>query len=226
MRLVLCYVVVLGAASVAAQENSGSITGTVGDASGLPLRDATVSIVSPISRQVKGKTWGEFVIDGLAPGAYKLTIERDGFRVKDLDVSVEAGKETSLGRVVLDVKWTLCLGDANKPRISEMKLPAGGKPGISGTVRVEAGGGLRDLTITLFEAGAATAIAQTITGENGEFRIEDVKPGTYDVAVSAGAGLFLFAETVAKVQKLRVREGHALKILLPWQPRPPGQICL
>lgn len=227
MSLRWMCILVLGVASALAQDEAGSITGTVVDAGGLPLPDATVSILSPMARQVKGKAWGEFVIAGLAPGVYKLRVQRDGFRAKDLDVSVEEAKVTSLDPVVVDLKWPpLCLGAANKPRISEIKLPVGGWPGVSGTVRVATDGGLRDLTITLFAAGTSNVIANTVTGESGEFGIEDVKPGTYDVAVSLGADFFLVEETVARVVKLHVREGHALRILLLWQPRPQGRFCL
>jgi hypothetical protein len=128
---------------------------------------------------------------------------------------------------MVDIKWPPpCLGDANKPRVSEMKLALGGRTAVSGIVRVKGDGGLRYLTITLFASGSSEVIARTITGGNGEFRIEDLKPGTYDIAVSTGADLFLFEETVANVRKVRLREGHDLEINLTWQPLAPRRLCI
>jgi Carboxypeptidase regulatory-like domain len=81
------------------------------------------------------------------------------------------------------------------------------------------------MTITVLVAGTSRVIATTSTGDNGEFRFDDVEPGTYDVTVSFGAGTFLGEETFARVRNLRVRKGRELLVLLTWE-QPPGQICL
>jgi hypothetical protein len=68
-------------------------------------------------------------------------------------------------------------------------------------------------------------IAASGTGKNGEFRFDDVNPGTYDLAVSFGADTFLGDEIFTKVRNLRVRKDHELEVRLTWT-QPPGQICL
>ncbi len=219
MRLELVCAVVLSAASLAAQESPGTITGTVVDSAGSQVPGTTVTIVSPISLETKTDNSGEFVIHGLAPGAYEVRVQQAGFVTRELEVRVEVGKETSLGRVVLEVMVPPCVGHARKPRISEIKLAVAGKPRVSGSARGETYGALRYLTITLLAAGTSKIIATTGTRENGEFRFEDVKPGAYDVAVS------FEASTLTKVRDLRIRKGHELEVHLTWE-QPPGQICL
>ena len=54
--------------------------------------------------EIKTDGYGEFVITRLSPRVYKVRIQKPGFAVKDLDVSVEAGSEASLDHVVLEVK--------------------------------------------------------------------------------------------------------------------------
>jgi|HubBroStandDraft_2_1064218.scaffolds.fasta_scaffold2549372_1 hypothetical protein len=51
----------LSVASVAAQEDTGSITGAVVDAMGAVIRNATVTTVSPVSLETKTRGTGEFV---------------------------------------------------------------------------------------------------------------------------------------------------------------------
>jgi hypothetical protein len=86
--------VLLGVVSAAAQQSPGSITGTVVDMEGAVIANATVTIVGPVSLGTKSREMGEFVLGGLAPGAYTLRVEEPGFRTKDLEVQVEAGRET------------------------------------------------------------------------------------------------------------------------------------
>ena len=83
---------------------SGRITGTLVDGGNFVLPNATVSIISPTPVEIKTDGYGEFVITRLSPRVYKVRIQKPGFAVKDLDVSVEAGSEASLDHVVLEVK--------------------------------------------------------------------------------------------------------------------------
>jgi hypothetical protein len=219
MRLRRVCVLVLGVASAVAQESPGTITGTVVDAAGLQVPGTTVTIVSPISLETITDNSGEFAIHGLAPGAYEVRVQRPGFVARELEVPVEVGKETELGRVVLEVKIPPCVGKLRRTRISEATLPASAKARVSGSARGETYGALRYLTVTLLVAGTSNVIATSITGTSGQFRFADVKPGVYDVAVSFEAA------TLTKLRNLRVREGHELEIHLTWE-QPRGQICL
>jgi len=208
----------LGMASAVAQESPGSITGTVVDVTSEGLPGADVIVQSPTAMATETDAAGKFVIAGLTPGAYTLRIQKTGFLAKDLGVSVEAGTETPLGRVALEVKALgPCLGKPKKPRISETKLPHGdGKSKVVGSAHV-AGFALSGLTITLLVASTPRIVAATSTGKNGEFQFEDVKPGDYDLEISSETS------TLRRVPNLRVKEDHELELRLSWTD--PG-ICL
>jgi hypothetical protein len=219
MRLRWVCVLVLGVVNALAQDETGRITGTVVDGGNFLMPNATVSIVSPTPVEIKTDGYGEFVITRLSPGVYKLRVQKPGFVVKDLDVSVEADREASLGHVVLDVKFAPCVGNLRRPRISEARLAASGKARVLGSARGETYGGLRYLTITLLATGTSTVIATTGTDKNGQFDFEDLNPGIYDVAVS------IEASALTKLRNLRVRKGHELEVHLTWE-QPPGKTCL
>src|ERR1700691_2575514 len=168
MRLRWVCVLVLGVVNALAHHASGRITGTVVDGGNFVLPNATVSIVSPTPVEIKTDGYGEFVITRLSPRVYKLRVQKPGFVVKDLDVPIEAGREASLGNVVLEVKFPPCVGNLRRPRISEARLAASGKARVLGSARGETSGALRYLTITLLATGTLTVIATTGTDENGE----------------------------------------------------------
>jgi len=219
MRLGWVLAAVLGVGSAAAQENVGSITGKMVDTLDSYIPNATVTILSPLQMETKADSDGEFFLANLPPGEYKLRIQLPGFFSRNLGVSVEAGKEASLGHVVLEVKVPPCLGNAREPRISQTKRLRGDKSRVSGSTRGETSGALTGLTISLVVAGRSEIIASTGIGKNGEFAFEDVDPGIYDLVVSYES------ETLTKVRNLRVTKGHASEVRLSWT-QSPGQICL
>jgi hypothetical protein len=65
-----------------AQSTFGSIRGTVQDASGALIPGATVSVHSvdeSFDRQAETSASGDFAVENLKPGHYKVTVHRDGF---------------------------------------------------------------------------------------------------------------------------------------------------
>jgi hypothetical protein len=58
---------VLTVASAAAQENSGSIAGTVVDAAASVIPNAAVMIVSPVQLETTADSVGKFLLANLAP---------------------------------------------------------------------------------------------------------------------------------------------------------------
>jgi hypothetical protein len=145
---------VLSVASAVAQENPGSITGTVVDLTGLGIPGVLVTIESPMPMAgAVGDATGRFVIDGVPTATYTLRIQQAGFSPKELAVQIEAGKETSLGRVGLEVAPRLpCLGEFIEPHFHETKLRSRSKSGVSG-IALEADAALIHATITLLVAG-------------------------------------------------------------------------
>ena len=77
-----------------AQNPRGSVRGTVEDASGAVVPSARVGIVaqaSSVSREVFSDVRGEFRVDDLLPGNYKITVSAKGFAEAESDVSIAVG---------------------------------------------------------------------------------------------------------------------------------------
>ncbi|MBV8819336.1 MAG: carboxypeptidase regulatory-like domain-containing protein, partial [Acidobacteriaceae bacterium] len=75
--------VFLLAFSAFAQSNRGTITGTVTDASGAPVPDVDVSAVNlstSVTYRAKSSSTGDYAVQQLPEGAYKVTIEKSGFK--------------------------------------------------------------------------------------------------------------------------------------------------
>ena len=209
----------LSAVTIYAQETRRSISGLVVDAAGAVIPNALISAANSSKVETRSDSSGEFVLSGLEPGLYHLKFEARGFIAKELDVSVEAGKEKTLGRVAIDLGPVIgyCLGQAHKAQSSRRKLTPGAKSRVLGEARGGHGNGLKDLTATLDTKGASKPVAISHTNENGEFQFFDITPGVYDLSIS------LEDEPLIRIRTLRVPSGYEVKVRLKWaQP----QICL
>ena len=83
----------LCAAASSHAQPSGRIAGTVVDATGAPLADATVALEGPAERAAHSDAGGSFAFDGLPDGEYALRAVRPGFAPAELRVRV-AGAQT------------------------------------------------------------------------------------------------------------------------------------
>src|SRR6516225_9024770 len=77
-----------------AQERKGGITGKVTDSGGGILPGAKIS-VDPGAVEVVSDAQGEFLVTGLAPGTYKVTISYVGFATSTKSITVAAGQIAS-----------------------------------------------------------------------------------------------------------------------------------
>ncbi len=82
----------------------------------LKLPNATVTILGPLQMEATADSDGEFVVPNLKPGVYKLRVQVPGFFSSDLEIAVMAGKEASLGHVVLEVKSSAVYRESGKAR--------------------------------------------------------------------------------------------------------------
>src|SRR5713101_4293328 len=82
-------------APATAQERNGTITGRVTDSTHAILQGARVE-VQPTGQTAVSNGKGEFVISGLAPGHYTLTITYVGFTPFSKDVDVAAGNTANV----------------------------------------------------------------------------------------------------------------------------------
>ena len=78
-------------AALSAQNSKGSLRGTVQDSTGARIPSAKVvarSLDSSIQREASSEDRGEFRIDDLLPGSYRITVSVVGFAQAQADVSV------------------------------------------------------------------------------------------------------------------------------------------
>ncbi len=82
-RVCLCVAALTALAGLAVCQNSGSITGTVRDSSGGTIPGASVGVESVdkgVSFQAKTNADGDYLVAGLVPGKYNITIAQSGFK--------------------------------------------------------------------------------------------------------------------------------------------------
>src|SRR5215510_6928523 len=78
---------------------SGMITGTVKDPNGAVVAGAQVTVRSEATgatRDAVTDNQGQFKVDELASGGYKVTVKRDGFKIAERDLNIEGGKTTTV----------------------------------------------------------------------------------------------------------------------------------
>jgi carboxypeptidase family protein len=97
--------------SLQAQVESGKVVGTVRDASGAVVADAAVGLVNTatnLSRSVRTESNGEYVITGLNPGEYTVTVEHEGFKK-----AMQAAFKLDVNQVIR-VDMTLVVGSIHE----------------------------------------------------------------------------------------------------------------
>lgn len=88
----LLLALAIGAPSaLVAQVTSGSLNGTVKDATGGVLPGASVTVTNPstgVTRAVVTNDNGDFVVPNLPPGTYTIRVEVEGFKVLERRASL------------------------------------------------------------------------------------------------------------------------------------------
>jgi hypothetical protein len=100
----------ISAVTAVAQVSTGSLSGTVVDATGALVADATVTLTNEgnsAKQQATTSATGAFRFTFLSVGKYDLEISKSGFRgLKSSGISVDANIEHTLGALKLDVGQT------------------------------------------------------------------------------------------------------------------------
>jgi hypothetical protein len=90
-----------------AQTISGSMAGRVTDAQGAVVPNASVTVTEPSKNlNVSSKTSaaGDFLVPGLLPGSYSISIESNGFKkLSRTGITLDANDKLALGDLVLQV---------------------------------------------------------------------------------------------------------------------------
>jgi outer membrane receptor for ferrienterochelin and colicin len=95
--------------AMAQDTQSGRLTGTVKSADDLPLPGATVSVTSPALQGVRTTVTevnGAYILRGLPPGAYKVTIEFTGMKAVSQEVVIPLGGTANLDVTLATVTTT------------------------------------------------------------------------------------------------------------------------
>ncbi len=81
------------------QSQAGTVNGTVRDPNGAVVAGAQVTVRNEATGETRDAITdgqGRFKIEGLASGAYKITIKRDGFKTAEQNVAIESGKAATV----------------------------------------------------------------------------------------------------------------------------------
>jgi hypothetical protein len=189
IRAALCAFVVVWLAASANAQFKASIQGTVADTSGAVIPGATVKVTNnETGRTLQATTGSEgfYKISGLPPGRYKVTVEREGFKKKELqevvisaeetqgvDIALEPGAVTDIVTISSETTPALQTESANVDRgITERevrRLPQFGRdpyelvrlaPGVFGQGARSGNGGAVNLPNTTGPGGSATSVFQ------------------------------------------------------------------
>lgn len=75
---------------------SGSVQGTATTSEGAPVPGASVSLVGPQTYTTTTDATGAFTISNIAPGLYRLTVQKPGYQTAQNDVAVVSGAPVSV----------------------------------------------------------------------------------------------------------------------------------
>lgn len=177
-------IALLSALACFAQEQTATLTGTVTDPYGSPIKNVRAQLESddrnnpPFS--VKTDDSGQFRITNLPPATYRLGLYGPGFFRPTFKpgIRLSAGQQMSIRNLVLNLYSFYC-GDG--PMIDAVQRLAPGDD--SGTLR---GSVLDSSGSPVAEAAVSINCARCVTKTNqaGEFALSNLKPGNYVVSIS------------------------------------------
>src|ERR1035438_3965384 len=105
IAILLAFLLILVAQPVLAQ--SQNIGGTVVDASGGIVPEATIKIVDAAkggtARQTSTDHLGRFLAIDIQPGMYRITVEKTGFKKAELTVTLDVNSKMDVGQIKLEV---------------------------------------------------------------------------------------------------------------------------
>ena len=190
VRVACCALMLTFLAGSAAAQFKASIQGTIKDATGALVPEAKITLTNPEtgkSQETTASEEGFYRFSGLAPGKYKLTIEKAGYKqkvfdevivsaeaVQGIDVELEAGEVSATVTVTQTTEQTLETENANVSRalttLEIRELPQVGRdpyelvrltPGVLGDGARSGNGNAVNLPNTTGPGGSNNSIFQT-----------------------------------------------------------------
>jgi hypothetical protein len=171
---------VLVAVGCAAQENTGSISGTVMDAGSFVIPNVTVTLSGPLTFEVQSDENGKFVFSRLEAGVYKLKFHMAGFEDRSLDVTADQ-RPILLDNTVLHIAMGDDFGMGERVILRSTSANGGN---IYGMVRHRSAGVAKAIVI-LQLSGESPYVKITRTDTRGNFQLTEVQAGLYDLTIEA-----------------------------------------
>ena len=187
-RIVLVALVL--AAGALAQTPTGGLTGTIADITGARIGGAKIVIPGLTPRTAATNEQGQFLIAGLEPALYQLTVTCAGFVPKQISGRVDGNQTTALGEIRMQVAGNV--GDCpqwEQPRPTVVvRKREHGRHGIviAGTVRDWGKSLIAGATIRVRSTAEPDSPTVVNTDKDGRFEITGLKPGTYVMSVESG----------------------------------------
>src|SRR5580700_7114634 len=135
--LIFCWV-----ANAQGQENTeptsktGTLVGNVHDSSGAAIPGATVTITNEkgVARTASTDEQGEFKVEGLAAGIYKVSIAAQGFKVFEASSVVLGPNQTARADANLEIAAATASVNVEAGKVTQIETE---NPAISGTITEE-----------------------------------------------------------------------------------------
>jgi 5-hydroxyisourate hydrolase-like protein (transthyretin family) len=155
---------------------------------------------------------GTWTVGGLPiPGTYTVTFSRSDLESQTVSVSLDAAGNISPGSAgsqITAAGITVSMQSATATVSGEIRQPGGA------TVCNSATGAIGEASVTLSSGSASYSVTTASVGRFcGQYRIEQVPPGTYTLTVTAGTG------TIPNSQVITLAAGQSLPKSVPL-PRP------
>ena len=156
-------------------KDEGTISGIVKDKDGNTIEGATVTLSSEVSTTTG--TDGSFSFDNVPSGSYDLTIEKSGYVKSSKEVTVDIGKNTDLGTIVLQ------LVDVTPPTITD-KAPTGSDVAVNAKISIAFSEAMSKSSVVITVSGVTGTIAWN--GNTAVFTPSSVLKGSTEYTVTVG----------------------------------------
>jgi hypothetical protein len=193
----------LAGVSITLNKSSASLHGVVSllprneRAAGVGVTVTDGQLTVQTATESKGNI-GSWVVGGLAvPGTYTVTFARSDLQSQTVSVSLDAaGNLTpgSLGAQITSSGIAVSMTPATATVWGQISQPGGGHVCDTST------NALGEATISLSSGASTYSVTSASVAPNcGMYRIEQIPPGTYTLAVSAGSGTSPSAQVITLV---------------------------
>src|SRR5207302_7497067 len=189
-----------------AQTGSGTVSGAVRDSAGAYVSGAKVTITNTetgISRQTVSSQDGLYSFPALPIGAYRLTVEKEGFETWGGPLRLDVGQSVT-------VNATLRIGSVKTVvEVKDITAPIETTSGVIGDVRESSQ--IRDLPLSGRDVGLLFGLTAGVESGAGGARVNGMKVGSLDINLDGvtqvdrfGGGIVRVRPGIETIQEFRV----------------------